>query len=215
ETAEAARAMAEAMQHGAATAAQASELARSATDAAQASGAAVGEVIDTMHRIAGASARIAEINGLIDSIAAQTSLLALNAAVEAAHAGDAGHGFATVAGEVRALAQRSAAAASEVRQLVTQSVAQSEAGSRQAAVAADAMRRLVEEVGRVGQLLSRVSEGTRQQSIDVTQMRAAVEALDHVTRENAALVDESARAAHDMLARTERLNEAIRVFDRA
>jgi len=158
-------------------------------------GALVQEVVTTMESIHRSSTRIAEIIGVIDGIAFQTNILALNAAVEAARAGESGRGFAVVAGEVRALAQRSAQAATEIKSLIGASVDRVEAGSRLVADAGTTMQDIVGQVGRVAELVGRIRAATGEQSDGLDQVNVAVAALDRMTQQNAALVEESSAAA--------------------
>jgi methyl-accepting chemotaxis protein len=173
----------------------AAEVAGANADTAERGGAVIGQVVSTMQAIHSSSAKISEIIGTIDGIAFQTNILALNASVEAARAGEQGRGFAVVAGEVRQLAQRSAQAAREIKSLITSSVEQVESGSRVVAGAGETMKELVGNAGRIRQLLGEISTAAREQSTGIGQVGAAVQDLDRMTQQNAALVEESAAAA--------------------
>jgi len=194
------------------TAQQATRLAGSASEAATAGGAVVHQVVQTMQGITDSSRKIADIIGVIDGIAFQTNILALNAAVEAARAGEQGRGFAVVAGEVRTLAQRSAAAAKEIKGLITESVDKVEAGSRQVQEAGGAMDDIVFQVKRVNDLISEIGSATAEQTQGISQIGDAVSQLDQVTQQNAALVEESAAAADSLSQQAARLVEAVAIF---
>jgi methyl-accepting chemotaxis protein-1 (serine sensor receptor) len=194
------------------TARTASDLAAEAANVARQGGEAVARVVDTMGEISDSSRRIADIIGTIDGIAFQTNILALNAAVEAARAGDQGRGFAVVAGEVRALARRSAEAAKEIKGLIDTSVQRVEAGSQQVGDAGDTMRRIVEQVGRVTDLIGEIHGATVEQSSGIEQVNQAVSALDTGTQQNAALVEESAAAAESLRQQAQQMTQAVSVF---
>ena len=194
---------------------QANELAASAREVAQRGGAVVGEVVATMEGISGSSRRIADITGVIDGIAFQTNILALNAAVEAARAGEQGRGFAVVAGEVRLLAQRSAAAAKEISGLINASVEQVARGSELVARAGTTMDEVVAAVQRVSGLVGEISTATDQQHAGMAQVSQAVDHIDEATQQNAALVEESAAAAASLREQAQRLVEAVAVFRHA
>jgi methyl-accepting chemotaxis protein len=186
------------VRHNAETAQQARELADAATRAAEHNGETSAQVVRTMDEISGSSRRIAEIIGVIDGIAFQTNILALNAAVEAARAGEQGRGFAVVASEVRTLAQRSADAAKEIRGLIQRSVEQVEGGARLVQASGQDMQALVGQVRQVGQLIQEIAGSTAEQSRGISQVSEAVSQLDHVTQQNAALVEQSAAAAESL-----------------
>jgi methyl-accepting chemotaxis protein len=177
---------------------EASRVARQNAEVAAEGGRVMQDVVQTMDGIRGSSARIGEIIGTIDSIAFQTNILALNAAVEAARAGEQGRGFAVVAAEVRTLAQRSAGAAREIKTLIGSSVEQVEAGTGIVRRAGQTMAAIVASSQRVDELLGQVSGGAREQSLGVSQVGAAVQELDRMTQQNAALVEQTAAAASAM-----------------
>jgi methyl-accepting chemotaxis protein len=191
---------------------QAVEMAGAASTAAAHGGQVVGQVVATMQDIAAGSRRVADIIGVIDGIAFQTNILALNAAVEAARAGDQGRGFAVVASEVRALAQRSADAAREIKTLIGASVGQVEAGTAQVEQAGAAMREIVAQVERVAGLIRRMGDATGEQQAGIEQIGGAVGQLDQATQQNAALVEQSAAAAQSLRQQAARLQEAVSVF---
>jgi len=174
---------------------QAAQLASDNSQAAARGGAIIAEVVSTMDEINASSRKIADIIGVIDGIAFQTNMLALNAAVEAARAGEQGRGFAVVATEVRSLAQRSAQAAKEIKTLITTSVEKVESGSKVVKGAGDAMQGLVANARRMNDLLSEISTAASEQSSGVSQVGSAVNELDRMTQQNAALVEETAAAA--------------------
>jgi len=200
------------VRHSAETAAAADGMARQAADAATQGGARVQQVVTTMQDIAQASRQIADIIGVIDGIAFQTNILALNAAVEAARAGEQGRGFAVVAGEVRSLAGRSAEAAREIKQLIGASVEKVESGARQVDEAGLAMDAIVGQVQRVSQLIGELSRASADQSGGIGQVGHAVNQLDQVTQQNAALVEQSAASAESLKQQAARLAEAVSVF---
>jgi len=194
------------------TATQANQLSGTASDAAARGGQAVSEVVTTMNDITDSSKKIADIIGVIDGIAFQTNILALNAAVEAARAGEQGRGFAVVAAEVRALAQRSASAAKEIKSLIGASVAKVESGSRLVDDAGKTMDEIVVQVKRVSDLIAEISSATIEQSSGIELVGRAVTDLDHITQQNAALVEQSAAASESLKQQATRLVEAVSVF---
>ncbi len=194
------------------SASQATQLAQSASAAAGKGGTVVGEVVATMDAITASSGQIADIVGVIDSIAFQTNILALNAAVEAARAGEQGKGFAVVASEVRSLAQRSAQAAREIKSLIDQSVARVGEGARQVAQAGSAMADIVEQVGRVTQLIAEIDGATREQTHGIASVGEAVTQLDEATQQNAAMVEQSAAAAQTLQQQAAHLAQVVSVF---
>ncbi len=171
---------------------QANQLAVTASEVAQRGGQAVGEVVSTMQGISASSKKISDIVGVIDSIAFQTNILALNAAVEAARAGEQGKGFAVVASEVRALAQRSAQAAREIKGLIEDSVRKVSEGSEQVERAGATMDEIVTSVARVTDIMGEISAATVEQSTGIDQVNIVVSQIDNVTRQNALLVEQAA-----------------------
>ena len=175
-------------------------------------GEAVAGVVETMRAISGSSARIADIVGVIDGIAFQTNILALNAAVEAARAGEQGKGFAVVASEVRTLAQRSAAAAKEIKQLIEDSTQKVGVGSAQVERAGATMREIEDSVQRVTSLMGEISAASEEQSSGIDQVNRAVAQMDNVTQQNAALVEQAAAAAGALEEQARQLADAVSVF---
>ena len=200
------------VQQNARNAQQADQLAREASDVAQRGGSVVGDVVQRVKAINDGSRRIAEIIGTIDGIAFQTNILALNAAVEAARAGEQGRGFAVVAGEVRALAQRSSEAAREIKELITASVEQAEAGASLADQAGRTMQEVVEAIRRVSGIVGEISSASAEQSSGVAQVGTAVNQMDQATQQNATLVQESAAAADSLQGQAQQLVHAVAVF---
>jgi len=191
---------------------EAEDLAHQAVKAAEAGSDDVSQMARTMAEIEANGKRMADITGLIDSIAFQTNILALNAAVEAARAGDAGRGFAVVASEVRLLAQRSADAARDIRGLIQGSVACIASGAGLAQQTSDAMAQIVEGVRRVSTLIEEIALATTQQSEGVNQVEGAVSQLDQVTQQNAALVEQGAASAEALKHQATRLAAAVAAF---
>ena len=191
---------------------QAKQLVLAASGQAEKGGAVVGDVVQTMGSISESSRRIADIISVIDGIAFQTNILALNAAVEAARAGEQGRGFAVVATEVRNLAQRSAAAAKEIKELINDSVGKVEAGSRQVDAAGATMNEIVISVKRVADLMGEIADASNEQSHGIGQVNEAVVEMDNVTQQNAALVEEAAAAAAAMQQEAALLAEVVAVF---
>ncbi|MBN3063273.1 MCP four helix bundle domain-containing protein [Pectobacterium aquaticum] len=200
------------VKQNAATVRTATELAHSASTTAQKGGDAVNNVVRTMEDIIASSRKIGDIIGVIDGIAFQTNILALNAAVEAARAGEQGRGFAVVAGEVRSLAQRSASAAREIKDLISVSVANVEMGEKQVNDAGITIKEIVEKSQHVANLLSEIGLTTHEQEQGVAQVNDAVNQLDQVTQQNAALVEESASAADSLSEQARTLLELMGVF---
>jgi methyl-accepting chemotaxis protein len=191
---------------------EANGMAQGASSVAARGGEVVGQMVDTMRAISESSRRIADIIGTIDGIAFQTNILALNAAVEAARAGEQGRGFAVVATEVRNLAQRSAAAAREIKQLIGTSVERVEQGNALAGQAGATMGEIVGAIQRVSSIISEISTASAEQSSGVSQVGQAVTLMDQATQQNAALVEESAAAAASLQQQAERLMQAVSVF---
>jgi methyl-accepting chemotaxis protein len=191
---------------------QASQLAGTAAEVAQRGGAVVQRVVATMDEISGSSRRITDIIGTIDGIAFQTNILALNAAVEAARAGEQGRGFAVVAAEVRSLAQRSAAAAREIKGLITDSVERVEGGSRLVADAGVTMTELVGSVQRVATMIAEITHAAIEQGKGIAEVSASVSDLDRMTQQNSALVEQSTAAAESLKAQAAQLAEAVSNF---
>jgi methyl-accepting chemotaxis protein len=172
----------------------------------------VSEVVGTMASINDSSKRIAEIIGVIDGIAFQTNILALNAAVEAARAGEQGRGFAVVASEVRNLAQRSAAAAKEIKALIDDSVEKVNAGTLLADKAGNTMNEVVTSVKRVTGIIGEIADASAEQTTGIEQVNQAIAAMDQATQQNAALVEEAAAAAASMREHAASLNRVIGTF---
>jgi methyl-accepting chemotaxis protein len=191
---------------------QASELAGNAQQIAEKGGVVVGQVVSTMSSIHQSSSKIADIIGVIDGIAFQTNILALNAAVEAARAGEQGRGFAVVATEVRSLAQRSAAAAKEIKGLIADSVEKVENGNKQVDQAGRTMEEVVSSIKRVAKIMNDIAEASREQSAGIEQMGLAVSQMDEVTQQNAALVEEAAAAAESLEEQAQSLAQSVSVF---
>jgi methyl-accepting chemotaxis protein len=200
------------VRNNAESAQQANALAQSATDVAVRGGEMVSQVVDKMEGISAASRKIAEIIGVIDGIAFQTNILALNAAVEAARAGEQGRGFAVVAGEVRSLAQRSAAAAREIKGLINTSVERVEQGSSLVSQTGRTVDEVVASIKHVSEIVARISAASAEQSLGVQQVGQAVGQMDQVTQQNAALVEQSAAAAEGLKQQAHDLVQAVALF---
>ncbi|HZN47229.1 MAG TPA: methyl-accepting chemotaxis protein [Ramlibacter sp.] len=177
---------------------QASQLAMNASDVARKGGQVVGQVVSTMAGISGSSRKIGDIIGVIDGIAFQTNILALNAAVEAARAGEQGRGFAVVAAEVRNLAQRSAAAAKEIKSLIGESVEKVDAGGKLVHDAGKTMDEIVASVKQVSDLIAEIAAASEEQDSGIQQVNTAVTQMDQVVQQNASLVEEAAAATESM-----------------
>jgi methyl-accepting chemotaxis protein len=191
---------------------QANQLALSASEVAIKGGNVVGQVVDTMASINASSKKIVDIIGVIDGIAFQTNILALNAAVEAARAGEQGRGFAVVASEVRSLAQRSGAAAKEIKGLIDDSVGKVDVGSALVGEAGKTMAEIVGSVKRVTDIIGEITAASQEQSTGIEQVNQAIAQMDQVTQQNAALVEEAAAAAQSMQEQAANLVEAVSVF---
>ena len=192
---------------------QANQMAASASSVAARGGEVVGRVVDTMKEINESSRKIADIIGVIDSIAFQTNILALNAAVEAARAGEQGRGFAVVASEVRSLAGRSAAAAKEIKTLINTSVERVEHGAALVDDAGTTMTEVVSSIRRVSDLVGEISSASDEQAAGAAQIGEAVTEMDQVTQQNAALVEEMAAAASSLKGQAHDLVEVVSVFE--
>lgn len=187
-------------------------MAGDASVVARKGGVIVSQVVTTMSDISHSSKKIAEIIGLIDSIAFQTNILALNAAVEAARAGEQGRGFSVVAAEVRHLAQRSATAANEIKKLIETSVEKVDAGMVLAEHAGNTMQEIIDSVQNVSSIMNEIASASREQSTGIGQVNDAVAEMDEVTQQNAALVEQAASAAATLVKQSSNVVEALTVF---
>jgi aerotaxis receptor len=215
ETAASMEQMAATVDANAASTQEADELARAAAALAGRGGEVVGQAVDSMAEITAASRQIRDIIAVIDGIAFQTNILALNAAVEAARAGEHGRGFAVVAAEVRALSQRSAESARQIRGLIDGSVRTVEVGSSQVRAAGETMQEIVDGVQRVASLIGGIAEAVREQGGGISQVNAAVAQIDQSTQQNAALVEQSSAAAESLREQSRGLVDAVRVYGAA
>ncbi|MBY0573701.1 MAG: MCP four helix bundle domain-containing protein [Undibacterium sp.] len=201
------------IKHNSDNARQANILSKTATTIAEKGGSVVSEVVATMSSINESSRKIVDIISVIDGIAFQTNILALNAAVEAARAGEQGRGFAVVASEVRNLAQRSASAAKEIKELINDSVEKVGQGSRLVDTAGSTMQEVVESVKRVSDIISEITAAGQEQSTGVEQINTSIMAMDSVTQQNSALVEQAAAAAASLQEQSAKLVEAVSVFN--
>ena len=200
------------VKQNAANANQANQLALGASEVASKGGAVVKDVVSTMDAINGSSRKIVDIISVIDGIAFQTNILALNAAVEAARAGEQGRGFAVVAAEVRNLAQRSAAAAKEIKALIGDSVEKVEGGSKLVAQAGQTMEEIVSSIKHVTDIMSEITAASAEQSQGIEQVNQAITQMDEVTQQNAALVEQAAAAAESMEEQAQNLSRSVSIF---
>jgi methyl-accepting chemotaxis protein len=191
---------------------QANELVVGASSVASRGGEVMNQVVATMEGINSSARKIADIIGVIDGIAFQTNILALNAAVEAARAGEQGRGFAVVAAEVRSLAQRSAAAAKEIKTLIGDSVEKVEGGSALVDQAGATMGEILGSVKQVTHIMGEISVASREQSAGIEQVNRSIEQMDGMTQQNAALVEQAAAAAASLREQSKRLTDAVAVF---
>lgn len=212
ETASATEELTSTVKQNAENARQANQLASSASTVAVQGGEVVGQVVSTMSDINASSAKIVEIINVIDGIAFQTNILALNAAVEAARAGEQGRGFAVVASEVRSLAQRSASAAKEIKQLIDDSVTKVNVGSRLVEQAGATIHEVVNSVHRVSDIVSEITLASNEQSVGIEQVNQAIGQMDQTTQENAALVEEAAAAAQSLQEQAHQLEKTVSLF---
>ncbi|MRV76749.1 HAMP domain-containing protein [Duganella sp. FT92W] len=201
-----------AVQQNAGSARDGNRLAQSASDVAVRGKTVVSQVVDTMNAINQSSHKIVDIIAVIDGIAFQTNILALNAAVEAARAGEQGRGFAVVASEVRSLAQRSAAAAKEIKELIGNSVEQVGAGAQLVSAAGSTMDDVVDSVQQVAAIIGQISNASSEQSAGIEQVNNAIADMDDVTQQNAALVEQAAAAAQSLREQAENLSRLVGVF---
>ncbi|WP_428153479.1 methyl-accepting chemotaxis protein [Brevundimonas sp.] len=191
---------------------QASEVVRAAKGDAETSGVIVRDAVQAMQAIEGSSSQISQIIGVIDEIAFQTNLLALNAGVEAARAGEAGRGFAVVASEVRALAQRSAEAAKEIKTLISTSTTQVGSGVKLVGQTGEALQRIVDRVAEIDGLVSEIAASAQEQAVGLAQVNTAVNQMDQVTQQNAAMVEQSTAASHSLAQEAQSLQASVAQF---
>ncbi|NUU01186.1 methyl-accepting chemotaxis protein [Herbaspirillum robiniae] len=213
ETASAMEQLTSTVKQNADNARQANQLAASASEVAEQGGAVVSQVVQTMASINDSSRKIVDIISVIDGIAFQTNILALNAAVEAARAGEQGRGFAVVASEVRSLAQRSAAAAKEIKSLIDDSVEKVGAGSQLVAQAGETMDEVVASVRRVTDVMAEITAASQEQSTGIEEVNRAITQMDENTQQNAALVEQAAAAAQSLQEQAGKLTQLVSVFN--
>ncbi|MDI1299722.1 PAS domain S-box protein [Methylotenera sp.] len=212
ETAASMEQLASTVKNNAENAKQANQLAASASGVAIKGGEVVGQVVSTMSAINSSAKKIEDIISVIDGIAFQTNILALNAAVEAARAGEQGRGFAVVAGEVRNLAQRSASAAKEIKELISDSVSKTAEGTAQVEQAGKTMQEIVSSVQRVTDIMGEITAASVEQSAGIDQVNAAVTSMDETTQQNAALVEQAAAAAESLVEQAGSLTDVVSAF---
>jgi len=212
ETASSMEELASTVKQNAENAKQANQLAAAASGVAVKGGEVVGQVVNTMSAINQSARKIEDIISVIDGIAFQTNILALNAAVEAARAGEQGRGFAVVAGEVRNLAQRSATAAKEIKELIADSVSKTTEGTAQVETAGKTMQEIVTSVQRVTDIMGEISAASSEQSAGINQVNDAITSMDEVTQQNAALVEQAAAAAESLVDQAVSLIEVVSAF---
>ncbi|MFL9877093.1 methyl-accepting chemotaxis protein [Herbaspirillum rhizosphaerae] len=212
ETASAMEELTSTVKQNADNARQANQLAVSASEVAIQGGTVVGQVVDTMGSINDSSRKIVDIISVIDGIAFQTNILALNAAVEAARAGEQGRGFAVVASEVRSLAQRSSAAAKEIKTLIDDSVSKVDVGSKLVVQAGETMSEVVASVKRVTDIVGEISSASQEQSAGINEVGQAITLMDEATQQNAALVEQAAAAAQSLQDQAGRLAQVVSIF---
>jgi len=212
ETASSMEQLASTVKQNAENARQANQMAEAASQVAIRGGEVVGNVVTTMSAINESARKIEDIISVIDGIAFQTNILALNAAVEAARAGEQGRGFAVVAGEVRNLAQRSASAAKEIKELITDSVNKTADGTKLVETAGETMHEVVTSVQRVTDIMSEITAASAEQSSGINQVNDAVNHMDEVTQQNAALVEEAAAAAESLVEQASNLMDTVNRF---
>ncbi|CAM2156355.1 Methyl-accepting chemotaxis serine transducer [Pararobbsia alpina] len=212
ETASSMTELTETVRQNAENARQANSMAANATDMATTGNEAVRAMVDTIGKISDSSSKISDITGLIEGIAFQTNILALNAAVEAARAGEQGRGFAVVASEVRSLAQRSASAAKEIKDLIGTSVTMIHDGSQQAGEVGATMDQVKQAIQRVADIVGEISSASDEQSKGIEQVNQAINQMDNVTQQNAALVEQAAAAAQSLEEQANNLKTAVSVF---
>ncbi|ACT47381.1 methyl-accepting chemotaxis protein [Methylotenera mobilis] len=212
ETASSMEELASTVKHNAENAKQANQMAMTASTVAAKGGDVMEQVVSTMTMINQSSQKIEAIISVIDGIAFQTNILALNAAVEAARAGEQGRGFAVVAGEVRNLAQRSASAAKEIKELISDSVEKTSEGTKLVENAGNTMKEVVTSVKKLTDIMAEISAASSEQSAGIDQVNIALTQMDQVTQQNAALVEQAAAAAESLMEQSEEMNRVVSVF---